>query len=336
MLQKIKKIGEFDEETKKIVDTYYKAALVTGYVSCNGYMLTDLFPKVEPEISQLDVRDEDIWVVSYPKSGTTWTQETVWCIQNDLNFELSKKISLSERFPFLDVPFMINTKILSEKDPQAVQRFGVESKLQKINNLPSPRFIKSHLPLDFLPLKLQNNSTNAKIICITRNPRDLSISQYHHCQVFEGFQGTQEEFAELFIKGLVPYGPYWDHIYSYWNQRSKLNIIFIRFEDMKTKLPQTIEKISKFVGKVLTEEEINQLAAHVTFDNMKNIKTVNKQKFTDMIRNLNNVNQEATFMRSGQTHQWKTKLNADLIEKFEKWEQENLKGSDYELNYDEA
>ena len=54
-----------------------------------------------------------------------------------------------------------------------------------------------------------------------------------------------------------------------------------------------------------------------------------------MIRNLNKVEKEAKFMRSGQIHQWKTKLNADVIEKFEKWEQENLKGFDYELSYNE-
>ena len=62
-------IGEFDEEKQKIIDNYFKGALVNGYVNCNGFMLTDLFPKVEPEISQLDVKDDDIWVVSYPKSG---------------------------------------------------------------------------------------------------------------------------------------------------------------------------------------------------------------------------------------------------------------------------
>lgn len=32
-----------------------------------------------------------------------------------------------------------------------------------INNYPSPRFIKAHLPFKLLPEKLQNNETSAKV-----------------------------------------------------------------------------------------------------------------------------------------------------------------------------
>lgn len=33
--------------------------------------------------------------------GTTWSQEMVWCIANDLDFEGAKQF-LPERFPFLE------------------------------------------------------------------------------------------------------------------------------------------------------------------------------------------------------------------------------------------
>ena len=32
-------------------------------------------------------RKSDIWVLSYPRSGTTWTQEMVWQIANKCDFE---------------------------------------------------------------------------------------------------------------------------------------------------------------------------------------------------------------------------------------------------------
>jgi hypothetical protein len=35
-------------------------------------------------------------------SGTTWTQEMVWCIANDLDFEAAKKTTLDERVPFFE------------------------------------------------------------------------------------------------------------------------------------------------------------------------------------------------------------------------------------------
>ena len=34
--------------------------------------------------------------------GTTWTQELVWLIANDLDFNTAKTRLLAERFPFLE------------------------------------------------------------------------------------------------------------------------------------------------------------------------------------------------------------------------------------------
>lgn len=38
---------------------------------------------------------------TYCVLGTTWTQEMVWCIAKDLDFEGAKQF-LPERFPFLE------------------------------------------------------------------------------------------------------------------------------------------------------------------------------------------------------------------------------------------
>lgn len=46
--------------------------------------------------------DEQYFTVSlYCVPGTTWTQEMVWCIAKDLDFEGAKQF-LPERFPFLE------------------------------------------------------------------------------------------------------------------------------------------------------------------------------------------------------------------------------------------
>lgn len=53
-------------------------------------------------IKNMKIFEDDIWVVTYPKCGTTWTQEMTWMIGNNLDYETSSKVPLSDRFPFLE------------------------------------------------------------------------------------------------------------------------------------------------------------------------------------------------------------------------------------------
>lgn len=47
------------------------------------------------------VQEDDIWICSFPKSGTTWAQEMVWLIVNGFDFETGKTKPLLERSPTL-------------------------------------------------------------------------------------------------------------------------------------------------------------------------------------------------------------------------------------------
>lgn len=47
-------------------------------------------------------KPDDTWVLSFPRSGTTLTQEMAWLLSNNLDFDTAGKILLEERFPFLE------------------------------------------------------------------------------------------------------------------------------------------------------------------------------------------------------------------------------------------
>ena len=49
------------------------------------------------------MRKSDIWVVTFPKSGTTWMQELVWQVVNNCDFEKGKEKTLDDRFPCLEM-----------------------------------------------------------------------------------------------------------------------------------------------------------------------------------------------------------------------------------------
>jgi len=47
-------------------------------------------------------RPDDVWILSVPRSGTTWTQEMIWLLANNMNFEQAEQRLLIERFPFFE------------------------------------------------------------------------------------------------------------------------------------------------------------------------------------------------------------------------------------------
>nr|CAD7419302.1 unnamed protein product [Timema cristinae] len=94
--------------------------------------------------------------------GTTWTQEMVWCIANDLDFQAAK-VPLPERFPFLDhSPLFDYTDILPRIPDLQLPTFVLDS-VQHIADLPSPRFIKTHLPWSLLPSQIRTGDRRPKV-----------------------------------------------------------------------------------------------------------------------------------------------------------------------------
>ncbi|XP_046666511.1 sulfotransferase 1A2-like [Homalodisca vitripennis] len=76
-----------------------------GIFAPPGVVLIKNFRNYAQRILDLEVREDDIWVISFPKCGSTWTQEMVWLLKNDIDFEKAKSKYLYTRFPFLDNGF---------------------------------------------------------------------------------------------------------------------------------------------------------------------------------------------------------------------------------------
>ncbi|XP_046383782.1 luciferin sulfotransferase-like isoform X2 [Ischnura elegans] len=206
----------------------------TAKFSGKGYLMPVGYAAFAASIQELESRPDDVWVASFPKCGTTWTQEMVWCICNDLNFEHAKSIAIRLRFPFVENSSLSNSRELGDEN-SPVYKYSWDS-VKYTSDLPSPRFIKTHLPLNLLPDQVK--SKKPKIVCVARNPKDTCVSYYHHCILLEGYKGTLSEFVTLFLEDTVAYGPYWDNVLSYWEHKDDSNILFLTYEEMKKNLMQ--------------------------------------------------------------------------------------------------
>ena len=97
---------------------------------------------------------------------------------------------------------------------------------------PRPRFIKTHLPAQFLPDQIW--TVNPKIIYVFRNPKDVAVSYFHHFTTFHFYAGGIEEFIDCFVNGFMLWSPYHEHISSFLElSEIKDNILLTRYEDMK-------------------------------------------------------------------------------------------------------
>ena len=142
----------------------------------------------------LEVFGNDIWISSFPKCGTTWCQEMVWNIVNNLDFETAKSMILDKRIPFLELSGLMEEKHFeSFTDQDKAENEAVVDSIEYCKKLTSrPRILKTHLHVEMLPKQV--NQKKPKVIYVARNPRDVVVSYYNHWRVLAGFTGNNERF----------------------------------------------------------------------------------------------------------------------------------------------
>ncbi|XP_071038543.1 sulfotransferase 1C2A isoform X2 [Parasteatoda tepidariorum] len=166
-------------------------------------------------------RSDDLFIVTYPKCGTTWIQHIIGSI-------------LREGKPFQTIlEFLLDTPFLEMTGAEAAK------------TMKRPGAIKMHLPFHMTPY-----SSNAKYIYIARNPKDCLVSFYHHTKgnpVYKFEDGNFDDFFELFMKGEVDCGDYFDTLLSWYEHRNDPNVLFLTYEQLKEDARTCILKIAEFM-----------------------------------------------------------------------------------------
>ncbi|XP_001603070.1 sulfotransferase 1E1 [Nasonia vitripennis] len=280
------------------------------------------------------VRSSDIWVMSYPRSGTTWTQELVWLIANDLDFDTANSRLLAERFPFLEFSMFNHpevTKELLEMNKDDLKKQELCEEIAKpgyevLASLPSPRFIKSHFPFSLLPNLL---NSGCKIIYVARNPKDVAVSWFKLNQAFrtQGYEGDFPKFWNYFRNDLTPWSPYWEHLKEAWANRKNENLLFLFYEELQQNLPDVITRVSNFFGKSYTSDQIAKLKSHLNIQNFRNNPMINSQELKD----CGIIKQGSEFIRKGVNGGWRDYFDEKLEVEADEWIRSNLADTNLEF-----
>ena len=250
------------------------------------------------------VKDGDVFVVTYPRSGTTWTEQMVHLLVNQGE---QGEQRITDAVPWLET--------LPHR-PNGMVAF--------LKTMPQRRLFTSHLPYPLMP-PLKN--TTAKIIYIARNPKDVAVSTYFHNQSKLGYEGTWEEHFQEFLNGDVGFGPYFDHVLPWWQASQKdKKILFMKYEDMKLDHAGNVAKLASFMD---LQVDLQVIETVVTLSSLKSM-TSNESTNFDWIPQRADVPKH---FRKGEIGDWRNHFSVEQSQQMEELLMKKLKNSGLQFDF---
>ncbi|XP_015275521.1 PREDICTED: sulfotransferase 1C1-like, partial [Gekko japonicus] len=196
-------------------------------------------------------RPDDLLISTYPKAGTTWIQEIVDMLQQGGDPQKCARAPTHKRMPYIDL-FL----------PKPMT-----SGLEDAEGMPSPRTLKTHLPVQLLPPSFWEQNCHLFFL----NAKDNAVSYFHFHRMSQIMPdpGNWDQYLEDFLAGKVLFGSWSDHVRGWWEAKDRHRILYLFYEDIKEDPAREIRKVAQFLGIELTEPVLKRIVQHTTFESMK-------------------------------------------------------------------
>ncbi|CAO2206153.1 unnamed protein product [Urochloa humidicola] len=265
-------------------------------------------------------RRGDVVLASPPKCGTTWLKALAFATMargahppargaDDEHHPLAR-LNPHDCVPFMEMLFAA----------------GAGEGRSKMDALPSPRLMATHMHHSILPASITDNP-DCKIIYICREPKDMAVSLWHFVRRAQPDLSFSDIF-ELFCEGTSAAGPIWDHVLGYWNasKASPEKVLFLRYEEMLRDPVSNVRRLARFVGQPFSpaEEEAGvamDVVRLCSFENLRNL-GVNKAATSSSSPFSND-----SYFRKGEVGDWANHMTPDMARRLDAVVEEKLRGS---------
>lgn len=240
---------------------------------------------------------DDVFLVSFPKSGNTWTR-----------FLLANLISPGEPATFANIHRLV-------PDPFATAK-------RDFDRMPRPRIIKSHECFD---------PRYPRVIYIVRDPRDVVLSQYHYHRKLKRIEDASpiENFVTRFLAGeTCPHGSWGQNVVTWLSTREgDPRFLLLRYEDMMTDTARELRKIVSFVGLSTTPAQIALAVERSSAQQMRKM----EQTQSDDCALTKDSRKDLSFVRSAKSGGWRSELPLSQAARLETGWGHLMKHLGYEL-----
>ena len=222
----------------------------------------------------LDVLPDDVFILSFPKSGNTWTR-----------FLIANLIYPETPADFSNINHLI-------PDPEAMSK-------RDLAKMPRPRIIKSHQYFD---------PRYPRIIFIVRDPRDVLLSTYHFQRKRRVIDDHYplKEYAGQFIAGKTsPYGSWGDNVASWLvTRQGRPGFLLLRYEDMLDDAARELNKVAAFLQIPPDAERIATAVRRSAADEMRKL----EKSQAHLWSTTKSTRQDVPFVRAAKAGGWRTEL----------------------------
>jgi len=242
--------------------------------------------ELAPPGPDLRVYRDDVFLISYPKSGNTWTR-----------FLVGNLVSEDRAVDFLSIP-----EIIPHIDVMPKRFF---------ESMPRPRIINCHEPFD---------PRYKRVIYVVRDPRDVAVSLYHFQRKRRTIDDSypMEQFLTRFLAGDNVFPPRmgsWAQNVASWiaARQNTSGFLLLRYEDLLADAEGELAKVACLLGIKITPQRLARAVESSSAGSMRDLEKCQGERW----HQSKGTRTDIPFVRSASAGGWRSILSPACVAQME-------------------